>query len=56
MDADLKKALQRSFIEIAKTDEGKEAISIYNHTGYKEVTDADYDSSRKVLDMLKNKQ
>ena len=56
VDADLKKALQRSFIEIAKTDEGKEAISIYNHTGYKEVTDADYDSSRKVLDMLKNKQ
>lgn len=56
VDADMKAALQRAFIAIAKTDTGKEAISIYNHTGYKEVTDADYDSSRKILKLLQDQQ
>ena len=50
---DLKKAIQRTFIDIAKTDAGKAAIEIYNHKGYKEVTDADYEPSRKVLELLK---
>lgn len=53
VDDEFKKALQKTFIEIAKTEDGKKAIEIYNHTGYKEVTDKDYDSSRKVLELLK---
>ncbi|CAM3705007.1 PhnD/SsuA/transferrin family substrate-binding protein [Erysipelothrix urinaevulpis] len=56
VDADMKVALQKAFKEIAKTESGKEAISIYNHTGYQEVTDADYDPSRKVLEALKDRQ
>lgn len=52
VDADFKKALQNTFIEIAKTEKGKEAIAIYNHIGYKVVTDSDYDASRKVLELL----
>ncbi len=51
---DMKKALQKTFIEIAKTEAGLKAIEIYNHTGYKEVTDADYEASRKILDLLKD--
>lgn len=54
VDADMKKALQKTFIAIAKTQAGLDAIEIYNHTGYKEVTDADYEPSRKILELLKN--
>lgn len=48
------KALQEVFIEIAQTEEGQEAISIYNHTAYKVVTDSDYDESRRIFDLLKS--
>ncbi len=54
VDADMKKALQETFIAIAKTQAGLDAIEIYNHTGYKEVTDADYEPSRKILELLKD--
>ncbi len=53
MDADLKKALQEAFIEIAKTEKGKEVISIYSHEGYNEATDSDYDNERKAQELLR---
>lgn len=56
MDADLKKALQEAFIEIAKTDEGKEVIAIYSHEGYKEASDSDYDNERKAQKLLQELQ
>lgn len=56
MDADLKKALQEAFIEIAKTDEGKEVIAIYSHEGYQEASDSDYDNERKAQKLLQELQ
>ena len=53
VDADFAKALQDAFIAIAKTEAGAEAISIYNHIGYKVVTDKDYDAARSALDLVK---
>ena len=53
VDDELKTALQKVFIELAKTDEGKEAIAIYSHDGYIEVTDADYEPARKSLELVK---
>src|SRR5699024_6729101 len=53
MDDGLKKALQEAFINIGKTDEGKEVISIYSHSGYEPAKDSDYDNERKAQDILK---
>ncbi len=52
MDDKLKEALQQAFINIAQTDEGKEVISIYNHEGYQEAADSDYDNERKAQEMI----
>lgn len=52
MDDDLKTALQKAFIEIAKTDEGKEVIGIYSHEGYTEAKNADYDKEREAQKLL----
>ena len=52
MDDALKQALQQAFINISKTDAGKEVISIYNHEGYKEAVDADYDNERKAQEIV----
>ena len=49
----LKTALKTVFSELAKTEAGKAAIAIYSHDGYKEVTDADYESARKSLELVK---
>ena len=48
-----KKAVQESFIEIAKTEAGKAAIKVYSHEGYEVVTDSDYDGARKAADVVK---
>lgn len=48
-----KKAVQESFIEIAQTEAGLTAIKIYNHEGYKVVTDADYDGARRAAEVAK---
>lgn len=48
MTPELVKALQETFIELATTAEGKKAIAIYSHSGYKVVQDSDYDSARKA--------
>ncbi|QGH32969.1 PhnD/SsuA/transferrin family substrate-binding protein [Gracilibacillus salitolerans] len=54
MDEDLKSAIQQAFMNIAKTEEGKEVISIYNHEGYQEATDADYDKEREAQEMVQS--
>ena len=41
-------------IEIAKTEEGKKVISIYNHEGYQVANDSDYDAARTVQTLFKN--
>lgn len=59
MDSDLIAALQKAFINIASTEEGKKVISIYSHNGYQAASDADYDSERaaqKLLQELSGKQ
>ncbi len=53
MDDDLKLALQKAFIEIGNSDEGKEVIAIYSHNGYKEAKSEDYDNERRAQDMIK---
>ena len=48
LDDDLKEDIQTAFLEIIETDVGKQALSVYNHTGYKVADDADYDGERAV--------
>lgn len=48
LSAELKAAIQTAFMEIIETEFGLQAMSIYNHTGYKVATDADYDGEREV--------
>ncbi|WP_163583259.1 PhnD/SsuA/transferrin family substrate-binding protein [Gracilibacillus saliphilus] len=54
MDDDLKAAVQRAFMNIAETEEGKEVISIYNHQGYQEAKDSDYDKEREAQEMVQS--
>ncbi|PXW87202.1 phosphonate transport system substrate-binding protein [Streptohalobacillus salinus] len=54
MSDPLKQALQDAFINIAKTDEGKEVISIYSHEGYQKAAAADYDGERDAQEFLRN--
>ncbi len=55
MSDKLIKALQDSFIEIAKTEAGLGAIKIYSHEGYVVVTDEDYEATRKAAEVLSGK-
>lgn len=48
LDKDLKTALQEAFIDIATTEVGLLAISVYSHTGYKVAHDEDYEGERTV--------
>lgn len=52
VDALLKEALTRAFINIIATPEGLEIFKIYNHEGYKRVTDADYEAARTAQQIL----
>ncbi|MFC4402172.1 phosphate/phosphite/phosphonate ABC transporter substrate-binding protein [Gracilibacillus xinjiangensis] len=54
MTDELKNAIQQAFINIAQTDEGKEVISIYNHEGYQEAQDSDYDNERAAQEMVQS--
>ncbi|MFB1051865.1 phosphate/phosphite/phosphonate ABC transporter substrate-binding protein [Paraliobacillus sp. JSM ZJ581] len=54
MSDDLKQALQDAFINIAKTEEGKEVISIYSHEGYQKAESANYDGERDAQEFLRN--
>jgi phosphonate transport system substrate-binding protein len=42
----LKAAIQNAFINAIATEVGADALRIYNHTGYKKSTDADYEGER----------
>ncbi|MBQ9059015.1 MAG: PhnD/SsuA/transferrin family substrate-binding protein [Atopobiaceae bacterium] len=42
-------ALADIFMGLADTDEGKEIIGIYSHTGYQPANDSDYDAARDAL-------
>jgi len=48
-----KDAFGQSMIDIAATDAGREAISILSHNGYVIGNDSDYDSVRKVQEIIK---
>ncbi len=48
MDDALKVALQKAFINIGNTAEGKEVIAVYSHAGYKEAKSSDYDNERNA--------
>lgn len=54
IDDNFKKALQNSFINIAKTDEGKKVISIYSHKGYEPADPKNYESERKAQEIIKS--
>ncbi|MCM3783735.1 PhnD/SsuA/transferrin family substrate-binding protein [Neobacillus mesonae] len=56
MTDDLKAALQKSFIEIAKTDEGKGVIAVYSHEGYQEAQASDYDGEREAQELIRSMQ
>ena len=47
-------ALQNAFINIGKTDEGKEVIAIYTHKGYEKANSADYDAEREAQKMARD--
>lgn len=50
----LKSAIQTAFINIAKTEEGAKAVSIYSHLGYKVAEDSDYANERKAQEIIKS--
>jgi phosphonate transport system substrate-binding protein len=54
VDSDLKAAIQEAFIELAETEEGAAIFSIYSHSGYKVVTDSDYDAARVAQAILED--
>lgn len=51
---DLKAALQEAFIEIAKTEEGKNVIAVYSHEGYQKAQSSDYDGEREAQELIRN--
>lgn len=53
MTPELIAALQNAFINIGNTPEGKEVIAVYTHNGYEKANPTDYDSERKVQEMVK---
>ena len=53
-DEDFRKALGDSFIELAKTDEGKEIFSVFSQIGYEWGDDANYDGERAAQELLKS--
>ncbi|PXV89143.1 phosphonate transport system substrate-binding protein [Lachnotalea glycerini] len=53
MSDELKTAIQKAFIDIANTDEGKKIISIYSHQGYQTAKSSDYDKEREAQKLIK---
>ncbi len=45
----LKEALQQAFINIIATEAGQAIFEVYNHQGYKRVTDEDYEAARIAI-------
>ncbi|MGI6215082.1 MAG: phosphate/phosphite/phosphonate ABC transporter substrate-binding protein [Christensenellales bacterium] len=46
---EFKEALQKAFLSIIETDEGKATVAPYSHTGYAIVDDSDYDGTRAAI-------
>lgn len=53
MTDDFKTALQKAFISIAQTEEGKKVIAVYSHEGYQEAQSSDYDGERKAQEIIR---
>ncbi len=49
----LSDAIAEAMINIAKTDEGKEIISVYSHEGYEKADPKNYDGERKAQKIVK---
>ncbi len=47
-----KAALQKAFINIGNTPEGKQVIAIYSHNGYQEAKSSDYDNERAAQKLI----
>ncbi len=56
MTPELKEAIQNAFINIGKTPEGQEVISIYSHKGYEIGEDKNYDGERDAQELIKSMQ
>jgi len=54
MDDGLKTAIQTAMINIGNTEEGKEVIAIYSHTGYAVAESSDYDTEREAQEVIKS--
>jgi phosphonate transport system substrate-binding protein len=57
LSSGLKAAIQNAFINVIATPDGAAALKIYDHSGYKKSTDADYEGERayyKFLQTLNN--
>ena len=52
MTDELKVALQKAFINIGNTEEGKEVISVYSHKGYQVAKSEDYDNERAAQKLI----
>lgn len=53
IDDRFKSVLQKIFMELATTEEGKQIISIYQHNGYQVAHDSYYDSERHAQELVK---
>ena len=53
VDDAFKEAFANAMIKLAGTDEGKEVIKIYSHSGYKKANASDYDKEREAQKVLK---
>ena len=56
MTPELVEALQNAFINIAKTPEGQEVISIYSHKGYEIGDSKNYEDEKKAQELIKSMQ
>jgi len=56
MTPELKEAIQKAFINIGNTPEGKKIISIYSHNGYEIGDNKNYDGERNAQELIKSMQ
>ncbi len=47
-------ALQNAFMRLDETEEGRQVIAVYSHTGYQKATSADYDNERLAQQMIQS--
>lgn len=54
VDQRFEESVRRIFMNIAKTDVGREIISVYNHTGYTKGDPKNYEKERKAQEFIKS--